>query len=414
VLLSRIVAPSQEAEKALGKLGLSVASFRDAEGKLLPMVQIVGLLSDAMRGMSTTAQQAILADKALVDVFGDRGIKVIGAFADMGVEGFGKLATEMEGQRTVSEKFGITMSGLSGAFETMQSSVERLAVAFGIGLAPSLTYAAGAISGVIDGIAWLLNGVPTLSPIISGITAVVVGLGISFVVLGWTMGAVQFAMRGYIAAAPVFTAATASMTASVGGLTAALASLRVAFFALPVAGQIALLLAGLTAIAGAAWWLMSPSSSPAAKPKAKPKKNPDGIHRDQFRQALDAGGRPMGGDAGRGDTIGTFSAAIAGQLGIGPKLQTEARIADNTGRTADGVEQLVAMGGRSREGTAIPSAAALARGVVQPGASVATVAGQTDRDLLTANERAALASEKTVALLREILQSPNSGGMAFA
>lgn len=410
VLLSRLVAPSQEAEKALAKLGLSVASFRDADGKLLPMVQIVGLLSDAMKGMSVDARKAIMADKALVDVFGDRGIKVIGAFADMGVEGFGRLAKEMESQRTVAEKFKIMMQGITGAFERMQSAVERLAIAFGTGLSPALAVAAHGIAGVIDLLAWLLNGIPILSPILATLAAVAVGLGVAMVSVWWALTAVNFGIRGFLKAGPMFAAVTAMMSRAAVGLTASLTALRAAFFAMPLIGQIAAVLAGGAAIGAGIAWMMSGSKE---KPRAAAKKG--GIKRDEFRQALE---EPMAAGPekpGRGDTLATFASSIAGQLGIGPKLGAEAKIADSTSRTADGVEQLVAMGRPAATGgRAVPPASTLARGVRGPSPAVGGVAANADRDLVSVAERTAIATEKAVGLLREILNTQPSGGMAFA
>lgn len=429
VLLSRLVAPSQEAEKALGKLGLSVAAFRDADGKLLPMVQIVGMLSDAMKGMSKDARGAIMADKALVDVFGDRGIKVIGAFADMGVEGFDRLGGEMEAQRTVAEKFAIMMQGISGAFERMQSAVERLSIAFGTGLSPALAVASHGIAIVIDLLAWLLNGIPILSPVIAGATAVTFSLGMAMVGVGWAMSAVQFGIRGWLRTGPMFAAVTGVMTGAVTSLAAALTALATAFYALPLVGQIAAVLAGITAVGAGAWWLMSgrgKKPGTAGAPAA-------GIKRDEFRQALEAPGAAGAAAQQRGDTLGTFNAAMAGQLGIGPKLGDQARTADATERTADGVDQLVSMqqnaaggsesspaprqhawastGGSART---VPSAAALGSGVAAASPAVRGVAARADKDMMTVAERTALASEKTVALLREILAAQPSGGVAFA
>lgn len=407
VLLSRLVAPSQEAEKALSRLGLSVASFRDIDGKLLPMVQIVGLLSDAMKGMSVDARQAIMADKALVDVFGDRGIKVIGAFADMGVDGFSRLAKEMESQRTVADKFKIMMEGITGSFERMQSAVERLAIAFGTGLSPALVVASHAIAIVIDLLSWLLNGIPILSPILATLTASTVGLGVAMVSVGWALTAVNFGIRGFIKAGPAFAAVTALMSRAAIGLSASLVALRAAFLAMPLIGQIAAVLAGGAAIGAGVAWMMSGSKE---KPRATPKK--DGIKRDEFRQALE---EPMAAGAqkvGRGDTLGTFASSITGQLGIGPKIGSEAKIADATSRTADGVEQLVAMG-RPTGGRPVPSATALARGVSNPSPAVGGVAASADRDLVSVAERTAIATEKAVGLLREILQTQPSGA-AFA
>jgi hypothetical protein len=184
-----------------------------------------------------------------------------------------------------------------------------------------------------------------------------------------------------------------------------------------------------------------------SKEKPKPAAKEGGIKRDVFRQALEDPIPPGADKAARGDTLATFASSIAGQLGIGPKLGTEAKIADATSRTADGVEQLVAMNrdagdnadtangslvagqpafgesagaatetvvmARPAVARPIPSAESLARAIPNPSPAVAGVAGSVDRDLVSVAERTAIATERAVGLLREILQSQPSGA-AFA
>jgi hypothetical protein len=76
------------------------------------------------------------------------------------------------------------------------------------------------------------------------------------------------------------------------------------------------------------------------------------------------------------------------------------------------VEQLVAMS-RPTGGRSVPSATALARGVSNPSPAVGGVAASAERDLVSVSERTAIATEKAVGLLREILQTQPSGA-AFA
>lgn len=55
--LTRLVSPSNEAKDALARMGLTVESFRDSKGDLLPMVQMVGVLSAAMKNMGSDSFQ---------------------------------------------------------------------------------------------------------------------------------------------------------------------------------------------------------------------------------------------------------------------------------------------------------------------------------------------------------------------
>jgi hypothetical protein len=135
-----------------------------------------------------------------------------------------------------------------------------------------------------------------------------------------------------------------------------------------------------------------------------------GIKRDANRDPL---ANPMAGGMAaqakaRGEALGTFSAAVASQLGIGPALTAADETAANTGRMADGVDALV------RQGEArMPGAAALQAGMVPPGVR-GGVAARSDRDLVSMSERAAIAAEESRTYLRQLVEKARDGGLAFA
>jgi TP901 family phage tail tape measure protein len=414
--LVKLLSPADDAREALASLGLSMESFVDESGKMLPLPQIAQIFADKLKGMDKSARAAMLTNEALIKVFDVRGIRVIHAFAAAGEQGFNDIASAMEGSLSVSDKFSIMMEGLTGAFERVKSAVERLAIAFGTGLSPVLSVLAHGIAFVIDVLSWLLNGIPILSPIIAGLTAVTLGLGLAMVVVGWGLAAVTFGMKSFLRIGPLFSAMTVTMTGAVTGLATAVWGLAAAFYALPVIGQIALILTGVAAIGVGLWYWMS-----SAQKKADQKKK-TGIKRDEFRKPLDAAGAERGNTRG-GETIGTFHAAMAGQLGIGPKLADSSRTAAATERTADAVESLLDLqqgehGGALPAGGVgspnVPSAEQLNMGVSSVSPAVRGVAARADKDLIDVAERTALASERAVTLLREILAHQGTGGMAFA
>lgn len=407
VLLSRLVAPSSEAAKALGLLGLSVESFRDAEGRLLPIVQIVDIISRQLRGMSKEARGMILSQKALVDVFGDRGIKVISAFADMGVEGFNEIADAMEANRSVSEKFDISMEGISGGFKRMAAAVERLSIAFMVGLAPAFSFVSHAAAGVIDGLAWLLTSVPVLSPLLAALTATAFALGVTAVGLGAAIAVVNFGLRGWLKMGPLVTIVTNGMTAAVARLATAFAALSLAIKRVPLVGWALAAIAATGVIA----WLISASDDAETAP-ARPGKRGK-IARDQMRDPLAQPGDPSAQPSGKafGESLGTFASQIAGQLGIGPSLTAADRTADNTARTADAVEEL-ARNDRAR----VPDASVAQAGLRTASPTVSRgVAANSGREMLSAQERAALAAEQSASLLRQLVDSAAKGaGLVFA
>lgn len=407
VLLSRLVAPSKEAEKALATLGLSVESFRDAEGGLLPIVQIVNIISRQLKGMSKEARGMILSQKALVDVFGDRGIKVISAFADMGRKGFDDLAGAMEGNRKVSDKFSIAMSGITGSFERLYSAVQRMAIAFMVGAGPALSVFASAAVPVMDAISFILTKVPILSPILAGMAAALVGLGIAALATSGLLAAMNFSLTNIINFKTTFVMAVRAMTSVIGGMSLALVRLntqllltRARIYAIPVWGWA---LAALAVAGGALWWMFSGSGAGAAS-------KPGGVKRDKNRDPMaDAMGGVMAAvPKGRGDALGTFASSIASQLGIGPSLTAQEQTAENTSRMADGMDELV------RQGEArMPGAAALQAGISSPGVR-SGIAVRSDRDLVSMSERAAIAAEESRGYLRQLAERARNGGMAFA
>lgn len=208
--LMRLTSPSMEAEEALAKIGLTLENFRNVDGELLPLVQIVGVLEKALEGVDQ-----VMRDRILGQVFGDRGIRVVGAFLNVGVEGFGDIADAMEANLPVSMKFQIIMSGITGALQTMYAAVERLAIAFAQALGPNIGYAAAAAARFIDVVAALIAAFPGIATAAAAGTAALVGLGVVLITTG-------LAFKALAAAVGIFSAALALLTSPIGIATAAL------------------------------------------------------------------------------------------------------------------------------------------------------------------------------------------------
>ena len=209
--LLKVTSPSKEAEEALAKIGLTLDSFRGADGKLLPLVQIVGVFQEALQGVDDK-----MKDRILGDVFGDRGIKVIGAFLNVGVEGFENIADAMEANLPVALKFQILMSGITGAMQTMWAAVERLTIAFAKSLGPNIGIAAAAAAKFIDIVAALISAFPGVTTAVVGATVALVGMGVVLIATG-------LAFKALAAGVAVLSAALALLTSPIGIAAAALA-----------------------------------------------------------------------------------------------------------------------------------------------------------------------------------------------
>lgn len=209
-MLVRLTSPSKEASDALAKIGLSVNSFRDAKGNLLPLVQIVGVLEKALKGVDNQVR-----DQVLTDVFGDRGIRVIGAFLNVGTAGFVTMADAMESNLPVSAKFQILMSGLSGAFEKLNAAVKRLSIAFAVSLGDSVNTVASSLAWIMDMLAMLIQRFPVAAKIVAGVVAGIFALGAAAILAG-------VAMKVMAAGIAVVTAVVLALSTTIGALVAIL------------------------------------------------------------------------------------------------------------------------------------------------------------------------------------------------
>ena len=400
-LLVKLLAPTKEAREALATLGISMESLVDQQGRLLPIAQIAEIFAKSMKNMDRSARDAMLTNQALVNVFDVRGIRVIHAFAEQGKEGFAEMADAMETSRTVADKFDIAMSQLTGVGNSLMAVVERLAIAFADGgFTRAVRRAADAAIFIIDKFSWLLSSVPGLSVVLGGVAGGLFAVGLAAIGAGATLQAVNFALAGYITAGATATTMTRSFAVAVGGLSTALASLRVAMFAIPGIGWIA---GALATVGGLAGWALS--SSEAASNAAE-MANRSGIKRDENKVPLGAGGPAMAARSalGSGESLGTFFGGVASRLALGPALSVAEETADNTARAADGVEELVAAG------KVVPNAGALRAGIAVGGpVAAAGVAATSDRDLISAAERTAMATEQANGLLRKMAEGFHAG-----
>lgn len=394
-LLVKLLAPTKEAREALATLGISMESLVDQQGRLLPIAQIAEIFAKSMKNMDRSARDAMLTNQALVNVFDVRGIRVIHAFAEQGKEGFAEMADAMETSRTVADKFDIAMSQLTGVGNSLMAVVERLAIAFADGgFTGAVRRAADAAIFIIDTCSRLMSTVPGLTVVMAGLAGSMFAVGVAALGVGALLQATNFALAGYITAGVTATTMTRAFTVAIGGLSTALAGLRVALLAVPGGWAIGLL--ALTA--GVAAYMYSTQLPLASSKRSE-------ITRDVNRKPLGGGpmmaGRPT---LGSGESLGTFFGGVASRLAIGPALSVAEETAANTARTAAGVEELVA------SGRVVPNAAGLRAGIAGGGpVAAAGVAATSDRDLISAAERTAMASEESNSLLRKMAEGYGAG-----
>jgi len=450
VFLSRLIAPSGEATEALARLGLTVEMFRDKAGDLLPLSQMVEILNKQLGHLSHDTLDKIMRDDAIVRVFGDRGIKVMKTFAVLGKAGMEEVAIAMERSRSVSEKHQIVMAGLTGTFLRLQNSVKLMAIAFMEGGTPALKKFADAAIPVMDSISSLLTSVPAISPALATMAAALFGVGIVATGLGFAVQFVAYGLSGLALLKPIIVAALGVISTAVYGLAAAFTVLRAVVERFPVASILGFGAFGLAAMGAMVATRKVGAKAGDAAAVGGAAGDPAKIKRDQNRDPLAQPGKQGAGMASgdRGKSLGTFAAAVASQMGIGPALSSQDQMVNFAAMTAANTEELVKQsmvipqqiaaeifksignvtptlpfgpkppvqgpdGLFNVPGAKIPAAADLQAGMNAPGVR-GGVGARNNGDLVSASERAAIAAEESRNYLRQLVEKSANGGLAFA
>lgn len=224
-MLMRLMAPADEAVGALESVGLSVRSFRNADGSIKPLVEIIGTLTNAMAGLDETAR-----DDLFRRIFGQDAIRSAAILTTVGVEGFEQMTNAMEGALPVSEKYKMLMSGLSGAGMALSAAMQRLGIVISETVGGSLLALMPPLLGVLNGFTDFVRkntemvgsiGRAAVVAIVAG--GALTGLGLSLRIVsagfGIILGALSaviapFALAGRLAVAFAASAAVAAKAAA--------------------------------------------------------------------------------------------------------------------------------------------------------------------------------------------------------
>ena len=195
-MLMRLMAPADDAVGALHQLGLSVASFRGADGQMKPMVEIIGTLTQAMGGLDQTAKDDIFRR-----IFGADAIRAASILASEGVDGFTKMREAMASALPVGEKYKLVMSGLAGSFGSVLAAMQRMAIAITDAVAPALAGALPFITGFIDGLTKLATDNKEAVVLFAQVAAAAIGIGAAMVTVGYALqalsGSIGLVLKGF-------------------------------------------------------------------------------------------------------------------------------------------------------------------------------------------------------------------------
>lgn len=145
--MTRLVSPTDKAAKLMAELGINVF---DAQGKMLPFRDVIGVLNGALAGM--TDEQRL---SALSTIFLSDGMKAMLPLLDGGVAGFDAMKEKVNAQGAAARMAGAQTEGFNGALAAAKNAAETLGLIIGTALLPSLTTLLN--DYVTPGIMWFSN-----------------------------------------------------------------------------------------------------------------------------------------------------------------------------------------------------------------------------------------------------------------
>jgi TP901 family phage tail tape measure protein len=196
-MLMRLMAPASEAADAMAGVGLSVRSFVNQDtGKMLPMVDIIGKLGEAMKPLDEVAKKELLAK-----IFGADAIRAALILGDVGVAGFEGIQKAMASALPVGEKYKILMQGLAGSAGNVLAALQRMAIAVSDAVAPALAGALPFITGFIDGLTKLATDNKEAVVLFAQVAAAAIGIGAAMVTVGYALqalsGSIGLVLKGF-------------------------------------------------------------------------------------------------------------------------------------------------------------------------------------------------------------------------
>ncbi|MGG2934856.1 phage tail tape measure protein [Bacillus pacificus] len=163
-------------------LGDTKVAVYDANGNMRDMTSILVDVEKATKGM-TGAQR----DAALSAIFGDEAIRGVNIALEQGTDSVKKLEGELRNSQGTSKDMKETMEGgLGGAFRSLKSALEGLAISFGETLAPIIKSVAEKLTEMASGFSKLS---PSAKSAIVVIGLIVAAIGPLLIIIGSLLGA---------------------------------------------------------------------------------------------------------------------------------------------------------------------------------------------------------------------------------
>ena len=144
--------PSSAGGKALAQLGLTKDDLVDAEGNLLDLGYVVGLISKKIEEMGGSASNSLLMNQMFGDLFKVRGNRAAQALVQ-NLGDYREILAKIENSDGVVAKTSeMRMKNLSGQWDTVKSNIENILVTITENLAEPLTGVLTVINKILEGV----------------------------------------------------------------------------------------------------------------------------------------------------------------------------------------------------------------------------------------------------------------------
>lgn len=225
-MFSSLAKPTQQATEAMERYGLS---FYDAQGNMLPLVDIIDMLNQNLSGLTQEERNAVL-----ITLFGQEALSGVLALMDRGADDLQTLTDNLEDSDGAAQSMADTMlNNTAGAMEELSGAIETLLIKIQQAIAPTLTKIINWLANVVSWFTSLDDSIIQTIVIIGAVVAAVGPLLLIFGQLAMAIGAIipivssiTGALSGLIPFLQLkFAGALLSVTSGVGGLSGALAAL---------------------------------------------------------------------------------------------------------------------------------------------------------------------------------------------
>ena len=216
---------SEKAQKALGKLGLTMSDLTDSNGNLKRVTDIIPLLANRLKGIEGNVTQTNI----MQDIFGIRGAKGFAAFTKEGAKDFNAFVEELRNSSGSANRIAEEMlDNLAGDVTIFKSTLESTMITIGSKLEPILRPVVKMFTGLVDLVGRFIE-----TPIGRFVMYLVVAFGALLLVGGALISVVAVLGMLSAQAAIGFGAmgmAEVSAAFATGGLTAGMSALGVAIW----------------------------------------------------------------------------------------------------------------------------------------------------------------------------------------